>query len=185
MPRIRKRFLIAALAVVVIAGTATGVYASVRGANSDGTAAGTATAGPNASISFSNCVSKRSDFITNDTTGLSTASTAYVAVPGMSKTITIPGSVSTCVVVHVAAFSFASGSGNLVFVAVGLDGTTANCNPSETQFSAQDVTFAQAHAYLCAFPSVSPGAHTVNLLFRSLSGSTVFLHRPSMEIEHK
>ena len=53
--------------------------------------------------------------------------------------------------------SFATGSGNLVFVSVGLDGTTANCNPTETQFSAQDVTFAQAHAFLCAFANVAQG----------------------------
>jgi hypothetical protein len=181
----RKRVLIAAVAVVALAGTATGVYASVRGANHDGTAAGTATASPNGSISITNCRTPKVDFVTNDSTGLSTASTSYVAVPGMSKTITIPGSVTTCVVVHVAAFSFAPGSGNLVLVSVGLDGTSANCNPSETQFSGQDVTFAQAHAYLCAFPSVAPGSHTVTMLFRSLSGSTVFMHRPSMSIEHK
>src|SRR5205823_11441001 len=137
------------------------------------------------SISITNCKAPNVDFITNDTTGINTTSTSYVAVPGMTKAITIPGTAATCVVVHVAAFSFAPGSGNLEFVSVGLDGTTANCNPTETQFSAQDVTFAQAHAFLCAFPSVAPGTHSVALLFRSLSGSTVFLHRPSMSIEHK
>ena len=103
----------------------------------------------------------------------------------MTKSVAVGGSAPTCLVVHVAAFSFATGSGNLVFVSVGLDGTTANCNPTETQFSAQDVTFAQAHSFLCAFANVAPGTHSVALLFRSLSGSTVFLHRPSMSIEHK
>ena len=177
----RKRFLLATVATVaIIAGVATGVEAA-GGRVSGGAVVGT----PGSSIAISNCKTPKTDFITNDTTGLSTASTAYVAVPGMTKSVAVGGSAPTCLVVHVAAFSFATGSGNLVFVSVGLDGTTANCNPTETQFSAQDVTFAQAHAYLCAFPSVSPGSHSVNLLFRSLSGSTVFLHRPSMEIEHK
>jgi hypothetical protein len=184
MFKTRKRFLIAAIAAIVVAGTATGVYASARGAGDDGAVVGSSAA-PNGSISISNCLTKKSDFIANDNTGLSTTSTAYVAVPSMTKTISIPGTANTCVVVHAAAFSFAPGSGNLEFVSVGLDGTTANCNPSETQFSAQDTTFAQAHAFLCAFPSVSPGSHDVTLLFRSLTGSTVFIHRPSMEIEHK
>ena len=170
-------------AVAVAAGIATAVYAAGRGASEGGVAAGSPSA--QGSIAISNCKTPKVDFITNDTTGISTTSTTYVAVPGMSKTITIAGTASTCVVVHVAAFSFAAGSGNLVFVAVGLDGTTANCNPTETQFSAQDVTFAQAHAFLCAFPSVSPGSHSVALLFKSLSGATVFIHRPSMSIEHK
>src|SRR5205809_583480 len=105
MSRIRKRSLIAIIAVVAAAGTATAVYAAVRGANPDGTAAGSATASPNGSISITNCLTKKSDFITNDSTGLSTTSTTYVAVPGMSKSITIPGTASTCVVVHVAGFS--------------------------------------------------------------------------------
>jgi len=185
MSRNRKRFLIAAVAALVIAGTATGVYASVRGANPDGTAVGSAAAGPNSSISITNCKAQKVDFITNDTTGSSTASTTYVAVPGMTKTVTISGTAPSCLVVHAAAFSFAPSSGNLEFVSVGLDGTTANCNPTETQFSAQDATFAQAHAFLCAFASVAPGSHSVALLFRSLTGSTVFIHRPSMSIEHR
>jgi hypothetical protein len=103
----------------------------------------------------------------------------------MTKTVSVGGSVPSCLVVHVAAFSFAPGSGILEFVSVGLDGTTANCNPTETQFSAQDATFAQAHAFLCAFPSVAPGTHSVALLFKSLTGAMVFIHRPSMSIEHK
>jgi hypothetical protein len=183
MFRIRRRSLIAIIAVVAAAGTATAVYAAVRGANPDGTAAGSASASPNGSISFSNCRTLKSDFITNDATGLTTTSTSYVAVPGMTKTINIGGSANTCVVVHVAAFSFAPGSGVLEFVSVTLDGNS--CNPTETQFSAQDSTFAEAHAFLCAFPSVAPGSHSVALVFRSLNGSQVFIHRPSMEIEHK
>jgi hypothetical protein len=182
MSKIRRRFLVATVAAVAAGGIATAVYAAGRGASEGGVAAGSPSA--QGSISITNCKVPKVDFITNDATGISTASTTYVAVPGMSKTITIPGAASTCVVVHVAAFSFAPGSGNLVFVAVGLDGTTANCNPTETQFSAQDVSFAQAHAFLCAF-NVSPGGHTVNLLFKSLTGSSVFIHRPSMSIEHK
>jgi hypothetical protein len=181
--KIRKRFLITAVATLAAAGTATGVYASVQGASDDGTPAGSGSATPDASISITNCKTTKVDFITNDSTGLGTTSTSYVAVPGMTKTITIPGTASTCVVVHVAAFSFAPGSGVLEFVTVRLDGTS--CNPTETQFSAQDNTFAQAHAFLCAFPSVSPGSHSVALLFRSNNGTQVFIHRPSMSIEHK
>jgi len=182
MSKNRRRFLIATLAgVVAAAGIATAVYAAGRGASEGGVAAGSPSAQD--SIAITNCKTPKADFITNDVTGLSTTSTSYVPVPGMTKTVTIAGTAPSCLVVSVSAFSFASGSGALVFVSVTLDGRL--CNPTETQFSAQDVTFAQAHAFLCAFPSVSPGSHTVSLVFRSLSGSTVFLHRPAMQIDHK
>ena len=181
MSRSRKRLLLATVAAVATASVATAVYAAGRGASEGGVAAGSL--GDQASIAISNCKAPRTDFITNDTTGLSTTSTAYVPVPGMTKVITQGGRAPSCVLVDVSAFSFASGSGSLVFVSVTLDGGL--CNPTETQFSAQDVTFAQAHGFLCAFPSIAPGSHTVSLVFRSASGSTVFLHRPAMQIDHK
>jgi hypothetical protein len=182
MSRTRKRFLLATVAAVATAASiATGVYAAGRGASDGGVAAGSPDA--QASIAISNCKAPRTDFITNDATGLSTTSTAYVPVPGMTKTITQGGRVPSCVVVDMSAFAFAPGGG-LVFVTVRLDG--AQGNPIETQFAGDSQgSFAEAHASLFAFPNIAPGSHTVSLLFRSFNGSTVFLHRPAMQIDHK
>jgi hypothetical protein len=175
----RKRVLIVALAALVVtAGIATGVYASTRGASSDGVAVGTAA--PQASISITNCKAAKSDYITNDVTGLGTASTTYVPVPGMTKTVTT--NKTACVLVTVSAFAFAQGAGNLEFVTVTLDGNQGN--PTETQFSAEDGTLAFAHASVFGFANVPPGAHSVALMFRSNSGNQVFLHRPAMQIDH-
>jgi len=182
MSGIRKRLAIMTVASFVLAaGITTAVYASGRGATDSGVPAGGVT--KQASIAFSNCKTAKSDFITNDTTGLSTTSTSYVAVPGMAKTITIPGSVSSCVVVDASAFAFAP-SQALEYVSVMLDGNLGN--PSEVQFAGDTQgIWAEAHAAVFAFPSVTPGNHTVALVFKSLDGKSVFLHRPAMEIKHK
>jgi hypothetical protein len=182
MSRTRMRFLLATVAAVAIAaGIATAVYAAARGASEGGVAAGSL--GAQASIAITNCKAPKTDFITNDITGLATASTTYVDVPGMTKTITQGGSAPSCVLVDVAAFGFAPGAGHVQFVRVTLDGTA--CNPSETQFAAEDGTLASAHAYTCAFAGIAPGGHTVTLQQKSNTTASVFLHRPSMQIDHK
>jgi hypothetical protein len=125
----------------------------------------------------------REDFITNDTTGLGTTSTSNVAVPGMTKTISVGGTGTSCVLVDVSAFAFAA-SGELEYVSVTLDGATGN--PVEVQFAGDTKgVWAEAHSALFAFPSVRAGSHTVAMVFRSLGGNQVFLHRPAMEITHK
>jgi hypothetical protein len=182
MRKISNRFLVAFVAVAIaVVGISTGVYAATRGASKGGVAAGTAR--PNASISITNCKVPKADFITNDTTGLSTTSTTYVAVPGMTKTINIAGNVPSCVLVDASAFAFAPG-GALEFVSVTLDGNQGN--PIETQFAGDTKgVYAEEHASLFGFAGVSPGSHTVALVFKSFDGKQVFLHRPAMEIDHK
>lgn len=179
MRRTRKRLIILSLvALVGAAAIATAVYASTRGASVGGVAAGTA--GPQGSISISNCKAAFADYITNDNTGLGTTSTTYVPVPAMTKTVTLkkPG----CVLVDTSAFAFAP-SGGLMLVTATLDGNQGN--PIETQFAGDTKgVFAEAHAANFAFAGVSAGPHTVALMFKSLNGSQVFLHRPAMQIDH-
>src|SRR5712691_5787883 len=173
----RKRLLILTLAAfAAAAGISTGVYGSVRGASGGGVAAGTE--GAQGSISITDCKATKSDFITNDTTGLGTTSTSYVAVPGMTKSVKVGGTAASCVLVDVSAFAFASG-GALEFVSVTLDGSAGN--PIEVQFAGDTKgVFAEAHAALFAFPGITPGTHTVVMVFKSLDGKSVFLHRPAM-----
>jgi hypothetical protein len=162
MPKIRTRFLILTMVVLVVAAAiATAVYAASRG-GPGGVPAGTE--GGQGSISITNCKAGKSDFITNDTTGLSTTSTTYVPVPGMTKTVTISGHAPSCLLVDVSGFAFAPGAA-LEFVGVTVDGNLGAAN--------------------FAFQGVSPGAHSVAMVFRSNSGATVFLHRPAMQIDHK
>jgi hypothetical protein len=103
----------------------------------------------------------------------------YVAVPGMTKTVTVKAG---CILVDVSAFAFAPG-GALEFVSVTLDGSQGN--PTETQFAGDTKgVFAEAHASLFAFANVTAGSHTVAMVFRSLDGKTFFVHRPAMQIDH-
>jgi hypothetical protein len=184
MSKARKRFLILTLtAFVAAAGISTAVYAAGAGSDNGVPAAGGRNGG-DASIAISNCKTPKSDFITNDTTGLGTTSVNYVAVPGMTKNVFISGTVPSCLIVDVSAYAFATGSA-LEFVSVALDGGLV-ANPSEVQFAGDSKgVWAEQHAAVFAFPNVSPGNHSVALVFKSFDGKQVFLHRPAMEIEHK
>lgn len=185
----RKKLFIAAplaAAALVAGGIATAV---AHGSHSgDGTPSTARSVGPAASITITNCKLPKTDFTTNDTTGLSTTSTTYVPVPGMTKSITQGTTTAGCVVVDVSAYSYAAGTNALEFVSVTLDGAPGN--PGEVQFSGDDDedgdgAWARTHAAVFAFTAVAPGAHTVSMVFRSFDGQSVALHRPAMTIEHK
>jgi len=178
-----KRLLIVMLAGLALAVgvTASVVQASGKGVSGGGVPIGTPSG--QASISTSNCKLPKADFVTNDTTGLTTTSTTYVAVPGMTKTVNLGGTGPSCVLVDVSGFAFAPG-GALEFVSVQIDGVTGS--PIETQFAGDTKgVFAEAHSALFGFPSVAAGSHSVAMVFRSLDGKSVFVHRPAMQISHK
>jgi len=114
MHRKRRLIVLAAVVSVVAVGGATAVYASVHGASKGGVAAGlSAPSAPQSSISISGAKLPKTDFITNDSTGPSTTSTTYVAVPGMTKSISVAGTAPSAVVVEVSAFAYAQGAGKL------------------------------------------------------------------------
>jgi hypothetical protein len=176
---IRRRWLILTAALAGAAVIAGAVYASASGGGPDGVAATGAV--PASSITISNCKAAKTDFIANDTTSLSTTSTSYVAVPGMTKTVNV-AKAGQCLVADVSAFAFAPGQA-LEYVSVTLDGNLGS--PSEVQFAGDTQgIWAEAHAAVFAFPNVSGGAHTVAMVFRSLDGKSVILHRPAMSINH-
>ena len=145
---------------------------------------------PNVSLVISNCLATRSDFISNDTTGLTTSSVAYVAVPGMTKVIN--QAQTGCVIVTLSSYAFAADSGGpnqLQFVRVVLDGQRL-CSPIEWQWDGDDdvdgdSSWARTHGAVCAFSNVAAGNHTIQMQHRSNAGGSVFLHRPSMHIEHR
>ena len=118
----------------------------------------------------------------NDFIGDSTISTSHVDVPGMSRVITIGGTATTCIAVQYSAFVFAPNS-ELMFVQATVDGFP--CLPGEVQFEGNSGTWATSRAFNFVCPSVSPGAHTVKMQYRSNGGNIVFTHKRSMIINHK
>jgi hypothetical protein len=163
------------VALTMVAGVST-AFAS----DEDGVAGGSDAA--NASLLVSNCLATRSDFISNDVLSLSTTSTAYVPVPGMTKVIN--QAQTGCVIVTVSSFAFASLNSETQFVRIVLDGNRL-CSPIEWQWDGDDGTRARTHGAVCAFGGVAAGNHIVQMQHRSSGGNTVFQHRPSMHIEHR
>jgi hypothetical protein len=180
-----QRILFAGVIAAVLAAS-TGVYAASHGTAARGgipAAAGRSGKGVTAAA----CKTPKTNFITNDVTGLSTTSTSYVNVPGMSTNVKVGGTTASCIVVDVTGFSFAT-NGALEFVRALLDGVTSP-TPTETQFSGDDDEntngeWARAQAGNFAFLNVAPGTHSVAIQFKSYDGQTVFLHRPAAIITH-
>ena len=102
------------------------------------------------------------------------------------------GNTPSCVKVEFSAYTFAADTpvaNQLLMVRALLDGVTAG-SPSEVQFSGDDdedadFTWARSHAFNFAFNGVVPGVHTITIQFRSLSGGSVFVHKPSMFVNHR
>lgn len=136
----------------------------------------------NVSVSISNCLAGRSDFLSNDNLSLSTTSVAYVAVPGMTKVFN--QAQTGCVIVTLSSFAFASANGETQMVRLVLDGARL-CSPIEWQWDGDDGTRARTHGAVCAFTNVAAGNHVIQMQHRSVAGNSVFIHRPSMHIEHR
>jgi len=175
----RKRLLIVAAALVGAGVVAGAVYASGGGVTGGVPDRGTR---PDSSVAVTDCKVTKADFITNATTGLSTASASYVPVPGMTKVVKVGGTTASCVLAEVSGDSIAL-SGEQEDVGLTLDGNLGD--PGGVVFSMNDPNAAQEHAALFAFPSVAPGSHTVAMVFKSAFGGTVSMSFPAMRIDHR
>lgn len=122
---------------------------------------------------------------------VSTASTAFVAIPDMSVTFVIPGFINVCLTVDYSGMTFApSGAlSGLMMVRSVLDGFVIG-QPGEVQLDGDtdedaDGQWARSHNHQWVFTNVAPGVHTVTMQNRSFFGSTVFTHARTMTVHHK
>ena len=181
-----KRLLIA-LGVVTALLFGTSVAGNARSPHIRGGLAALAGSNKPATVVSGSCPTPGTHFVAADNTGVSTTSTTMVDVPDMSVSFTATGTRAWCAVATFSAFAFASGDA-LLYVQAVLDGAVIGA-PGEQQFDGDsdedaDSKWAAAHAYTFVFPSVSVGAHTIKIQFRSYDGKTVYLHRRSLTVFH-
>jgi hypothetical protein len=181
-----KRLLIA-LGVVTALLLGTAVSGSARSQHIRGGLAASAGTNKPATVTTGSCPTPGTHFVAADNTGVSTTSTTYVDVPDMSVSFTTTGTRAWCAVATFSAWSFASGDA-LLYVQAVMDGTVIGA-PGEQQFDGDsdedaDGKWAASHAFTFVFPSVSVGAHTIKIQYRSYDGKTVFLHRRSLTVFH-
>jgi hypothetical protein len=125
--------------------------------------------------------------VTNGTEVVSTTSTSFVDLPGMSVTFNVPGAAVTCLKVDLAAMTFAAAGAELLFMRVLVDGN--EILPGPIQWSGDDDEnangrWARAHA-ASFYTTVFPGVHNVRAQFRSFGGQSVFAHARSISVNHK
>jgi hypothetical protein len=174
----KSGWLIALLAICIGIPT----FAQVTGVPDEDTSAVSAV-GPQFAVQNCAPMPKTSVAVTNNNEPIGTTSTAFVNLPPLSVSFTIPGFVATCLEVELEAVTY-SPSGGVVVMRVLLDGTT-ELLPNEPQWSGDDVTWATAHsANFFAF-GVPPGVHTLTAQWRSRTGSLAFAHWRSIAVHHK
>ena len=186
--RTRNMALVAG-GVLVIALAAPAAVGAVAGGSRSAGIPGTAKARPAVAVTGT-CKSGKTNYSATNLTGSNTTSTSYVNVPDATVSFTQGGSVSSCVIVHFTAETFANAGGTaLLYVRPLLDGGTL-ATPVETQFSGdddeeQDGRWARSHAMNFVFPSVSPGGHTIQMQFRSFDGGQVNIHQHTTLVDHR
>lgn len=111
----------------------------------------------------------------------STFSETYVNVPGMVRTITIPGTTSTCVAINFSASAFLN-TGFAIVVRATLDGVAC---PGSVQLDGgpDDSYNSYASGFIC--PNVTPGNHTFRIQWFSPENFTVSMSQRSMIIHHR
>jgi hypothetical protein len=135
------------------------------------------------------CNAQRVSFTASTLTNSATTSTSFVDVPEGSVSFTQHGTSSDCVVVYFTAQSFAPASRGLLMVRAVLDGGTV-LSPGQQQFSGDDDEdfdgrWARSHAFSWAVNNVAPGAHKIQIQFRSFYGDKVFVHQHTTTVHHR
>ena len=179
MLRTRKGLLVSVLVAIAMTASASVVYAARSGGSKAGVVAGTRS--EVAPVITGQCVTPRADFATHEDQN-ATTSTVFVDIPGATVRFTQHGLVTGCVVVNFTSMSWSSD--DLVFVRALMDGATPG-TPNETQFSGVDGLVARSYSMDFVFPAVTPGAHTIQMQFRSGTGLDVFIHRGVTTVNHR
>ena len=161
----KGRWLVAA--VLVVACLAVGASVVMAGGKRSDSGLG-ATAALAGEISGA-CPVKQVAYATHGNSNLTT-STSYVDLPGATINWTVGGGLATCVLVMFNATTFDPG-GNQLYVRAVLDGATIG-DPGDNQIDGGTTTpaWGRTHSAQFVFPSVSPGAHTLQIQFRSGTG---------------
>jgi hypothetical protein len=179
-----KKVILAAVVIPLVLGLATVAIGATSHAN-NGMAA-PASNGPDTVLTGA-CRTVKVNFATNDANSTTTSS-SFAVIPGMSVTFTIPGTVSTCVTAEYSGQAFAP-AGQLINIEAVLDGVTV-AGPGEVQLAGDtdenaNGEWSRSYAMQFAFPAVSPGTHTVTIVWRSFFGGSVSINRGSMIVQHK
>ena len=114
----------------------------------------------------------------------SVVSTSFVNIPEAGVNFTQGGAAASCVIVRFSAETLAGiGGADILFVRAFLDNTTA-AQPPFARYSAVENVY-RAHTFEFVFPSVTPGAHTIRMQYRSSSGSLVSVGLHTLVVHYK
>lgn len=150
---------------------------------------GGAKATASAAATTAKCNVGTADFTASTLDFSSTTSATFVNIPEGAVSLTLGGTVHDCLIVHFSGMSFAANGVALELVRALLDGVTVAV-PSETQFSGDDDEegdgrWSRSHGYIFVFKNIAPGAHTVQMQFRSnTAGQTVSMHLHTTVVYH-
>lgn len=108
---------------------------------------------------------------TNGVSGLSTTSTSFVNMTGMSVKITLPRNSTVVIMFSAEAWAGSGGAFNLMYVRAMVNSTQANPVSDNIQFAASGPDYAVSYAFNF-YGDFTAGTYTVNIQWRSLSSTT-------------
>jgi hypothetical protein len=129
------------------------------------------------------CVVNRATYRAETNGGGSTSSTTFVNVPDTALNFTLGGENPTCVIIVFTTQVLATADENMV-IRARIDGGIGIGVPAEFAMGPGTGT-TEARPGQFVFDNVSPGSYTARMQFRSVTGTTVTLTRPTMVIHHR
>jgi len=124
-----------------------------------------------AAVVSGTCTPAKVKFAASNDPESETESKTFISVPETGISFVQGGSRPSCVLVQFSAHAFAE-AGNSLILRARIDGTTIGL-PRSVQFSSDDPGLYRTSTVILIFPRIAPGAHTVELQFRSGNGTRV------------
>ena len=116
--------------------------------------------------------------------GGNTTSTSFVAVPFAKLTVT--NNKKSCFRIIFSAEAWTSGSTNLMYIEARIDGSSAGIVPSTAkQFVATTGSWGEYHTAVFTDKDVAPGTHTVEMYYRSFTGTSVTINEFHLSVDYK
>ena len=115
---------------------------------------------------------------------VTTTSTTYVDVPGTYLAFTAGGATNSCALVTMSARMLAVDP-DTMFMRVLMDGVTV-AEPGEVVMASKDPSgYFTARSYTWVFPSVTPGAHSFRIQFKTTASGTAYLYQHAVVLQYR
>jgi hypothetical protein len=133
-------------------------------------------------ITTGTCDGQRISYATDDAI-VNTSSLNFVNMPGMARTINIPGTTTTCAAINFSTMARVEAFPDGIYVRATRDGIT--CDPGSVSLDGGPDEQRNTYAANFICRGVTPGNHTFRIQWSSAEGASVPSQSRAMIIHHR